>query len=63
MSRRYGLFKGHRLLSSAKGQSSSGAEPASIQRAPGTLLQGLRRPGLEVDHSHSSSVEDKNEWS
>jgi len=57
MSCTYGLLKGQRLLSSTRCQSSSGAEPDSIQRAPGILLQGLKRPDLEVDHSLSSSVE------
>jgi hypothetical protein len=37
-----------------------GSNQLLIQWVPGALSRGVKRPGLEADHSHPSSVEVKN---
>jgi hypothetical protein len=48
-----GNFFHHRV------QNGSGAHPATYQWVPGTLSLGIKRPGLETDHSPPSSAEVK----
>jgi hypothetical protein len=55
---RAGNFYFHRLV-----QNGSGAHPPPIQWVPGAFSLGIKRPGREVDHSPTSSDEDKNAWS
>jgi hypothetical protein len=44
-------------------QTSSGAQPASIQQIQEDFTPEVKRPGREADHSPPSSAEVKNAWS
>jgi hypothetical protein len=50
------------LLTTASGTALRPTQPP-IQWVPGTLSLGVKRPGLEADHSPPSSAEVKNAWS
>jgi hypothetical protein len=39
-----------------------GPTQPSIQRVPGALSPGIKRPGREADHSDPTSAEVKNTW-
>jgi len=44
-------------------QTGAGAHPASYSMGTGSSFLGLKRPGLEVNHSPLPNVEVMNEWS
>jgi hypothetical protein len=44
-------------------QTGSESHPASYTMGTEVLFRGVKRPGLEADHSSPSSAEVKNEWS
>jgi hypothetical protein len=50
------------LFDTASRQAMEPTQPP-IQRVPGVLSLGVKRPGRETDHSPTSSAEVKNAWS
>jgi hypothetical protein len=49
------------LFATASGPALRPTQPP-IQRVPGALFPGIKRPGREADHSPPSSADVKNAW-
>jgi hypothetical protein len=53
---------GSRILFSPRRQTGSGGLPNPIQWVPGALSPGVKRQGLEADHSHPTRAKVKKMW-